>query len=116
VIKIRYRDADELSPGLHAAAVNHGRDTTVYLLPGLTTAERRAALRRLRPVSAMTSSAGPAAANGQASSGGNDANTASPPATEMSSAQGHARPPKAAPRLAVVTETVQARADITLAA
>jgi hypothetical protein len=48
VIKIRYRDADELSPGLHAAAVNHGRDTTVYLLPGLTTAERRAALRRLR--------------------------------------------------------------------
>ncbi len=48
MIKIRYRDADELSPGLHAAAVRHGRDTTVFLLPGLTAAERRAALRRLR--------------------------------------------------------------------
>ena len=43
--------------------------------------------RRLRPVSASTSSAGPAAASGQAPSGGNDAKTASPPATESSSAQ-----------------------------
>jgi hypothetical protein len=48
VIKIRYRDADELSPGLHAAAVAQGRSTIVFLLPGLTAAERRAALRRLR--------------------------------------------------------------------
>jgi len=48
VIKIRYRDASELSPGLHATAEQHGRSTTVYLLPGLTGAERKAALRRLR--------------------------------------------------------------------
>ncbi len=48
MIKIRYRDAYQLSPGLHAAAVRHGRNTTVFLLPGLTAAERRAALRRLR--------------------------------------------------------------------
>jgi hypothetical protein len=48
VIKIRYRDPDELSPGLHAAAVPQGRNTIVFLLPGLTAAERRAALRRLR--------------------------------------------------------------------
>ena len=42
--------------------------------------------RRLRPVSATTSSPGPATASGHASTGGNDANSASPPATEMSSA------------------------------
>jgi hypothetical protein len=48
MIKIRYRDSNELSPGLHAAAERHGRTTTVYLLSGLTTQERRAALRRLR--------------------------------------------------------------------
>jgi hypothetical protein len=48
VIKIRYRDADELAPGLHAAAEQYGRETTVFFVPGLTTAERRAALRRLR--------------------------------------------------------------------
>jgi hypothetical protein len=48
VIRIRYRAANELAPGLHAAAERHGRNTTVYLLSGLTTAERRAALRRLR--------------------------------------------------------------------
>ena len=48
MIKIRYRDADELSPGLHAAAVTQGRNTIVFLLPVLTAAERRAALRRLR--------------------------------------------------------------------
>jgi hypothetical protein len=48
MIKIRYRDANELSPGLHAAAERHGRSTTVYLLSGLTAQERRAALRRLR--------------------------------------------------------------------
>ena len=48
VIKIRYRDPNELSPGLHAAAERHGRSTTVYLLPGLSAAQRRAALRRLK--------------------------------------------------------------------
>ena len=48
MIKIRYRDADELSPGIHAAAVAQGRSTIVFLLPGLTAAERRSALRRLR--------------------------------------------------------------------
>jgi hypothetical protein len=48
VIKIRYRDPNELSPGLHAAAERHGRNTTVYLLSGLTAVQRRAALRRLR--------------------------------------------------------------------
>jgi len=47
-VKIRYRDANELSPGLRAAAERHGRTVTVYLLPGLTAAERDAAVRRLR--------------------------------------------------------------------
>jgi hypothetical protein len=48
VIRIRYLDPNELSPGLHAAAERHGRTTIVYLISGLTAAERRAALRRLR--------------------------------------------------------------------
>jgi hypothetical protein len=48
MIKIRYRDPNELSPGLHAAAERHGRSTTVYLLPGLSAEQRRSALRRLR--------------------------------------------------------------------
>lgn len=48
MIRIRYRDPHELSPGLHAAAERHGRRTTVYLLPGLSSAQRRAALRRLQ--------------------------------------------------------------------
>jgi hypothetical protein len=48
MIKIRYHDPHELSPGLHAAAERHGRSTTVYLLPGLNAAQRRAALRRLK--------------------------------------------------------------------
>ena len=48
MIKIRYRDPNELSPGLHAAAERHGRSTTVYLLPGLNAAQRSAALRRLK--------------------------------------------------------------------
>jgi hypothetical protein len=48
MIKIRYRDPNELSPGLHAEAERSGRCTTVYLLSGLTKRERRAALRRLR--------------------------------------------------------------------
>ena len=48
MIKIRYRDPRELAPGLYAAAERHSRGTTVYLLPGLTVVQRRAALRRLR--------------------------------------------------------------------
>src|SRR5271154_1795346 len=48
MIKIRYCDSNELSPGLHAAAERHGRSTTVYLLPGLSAVQRRAALRRLK--------------------------------------------------------------------
>jgi hypothetical protein len=48
MIRVRYRDSNEFSPGLHAAAERHGRITTVYLLPGLTKPERRSALRRLR--------------------------------------------------------------------
>jgi len=48
MIKIRYRDPNELSPGLHAAAERHGRNTTVYLLPGLSAEQRRSALRRLK--------------------------------------------------------------------
>lgn len=48
MIRVRYRDPSELPPGLHAAAECHGRTTTVYLLSGLTAAQRRSALRRLR--------------------------------------------------------------------
>ena len=48
IIKIRYRDQSQLSPGLHAAAERHGRAITVYLLSGLSATQRRAALRRLR--------------------------------------------------------------------
>jgi hypothetical protein len=43
MIKIRYRDANEFSPGLHATAERHGRIITVYLLSGLTAEERKAA-------------------------------------------------------------------------
>ena len=48
MIRVRYRDSNELSPGLHAAAERRGRTTTVYLLSGLTKPQRRSALRRLR--------------------------------------------------------------------
>lgn len=53
MIKIRYRGSNELSPGLHATAERHGRTTTVYLLAGLTVAQRRSALRRLRLTARM---------------------------------------------------------------
>src|SRR6266566_4994725 len=33
MIKIRYRNANELPPGLHATAERHGRTITIYLLP-----------------------------------------------------------------------------------
>jgi hypothetical protein len=45
VIHIRYKS---LSPGRHAEAEHGTRGVVVYLLPGLTGAERSAALRRLR--------------------------------------------------------------------
>jgi hypothetical protein len=45
VIRIRYLD---LSARLHATAAAAGRTTTIYLRPGLTAPQRRAALRRLR--------------------------------------------------------------------
>ncbi len=45
MIRIRYKD---LSPGSHGKAERSRRGTTVYLLPGLTWGQRRAALRRLR--------------------------------------------------------------------
>ncbi len=45
MIRIRYKN---LSPGLHGTAERSRRRTTVYLLPGLTGGQRRAALRRLR--------------------------------------------------------------------
>ncbi len=48
MIKVRYRDQNEFAPGLHAATERQGRKTTVYLLPGLNAAQRRAALRRLK--------------------------------------------------------------------
>jgi hypothetical protein len=53
MIRIRYRGSNELSPGLHAEAEQQGRRTTVYLLSGLTAAERRSALRRLRLTARM---------------------------------------------------------------
>jgi hypothetical protein len=45
VIRIRYKD---LSCGLHGSAERSARRTTVYLVPGLTARQRKAALRRLR--------------------------------------------------------------------
>jgi hypothetical protein len=50
VIKIRYAD---LPGGLHVRAVAHGKDTIVYLVPGLTVAQRQAALRRVRSSARM---------------------------------------------------------------
>jgi hypothetical protein len=45
VIRVRYKD---LAPGLHGKAERSGRRTTIFLVPGLTSAQRGAALRRLR--------------------------------------------------------------------
>jgi hypothetical protein len=45
VIRIRYK---ELSSGRHGKAEGAAGRTTVYLLPGLTVRQRKAALRRLR--------------------------------------------------------------------
>lgn len=45
MVKIRY---SELPSGLHVVPEREGRDTIVYLLPGLTPAQRNAALVRVR--------------------------------------------------------------------
>jgi hypothetical protein len=45
MVKIRY---SELPSGLHVSASKHGRRTIIYLKPGLTPAERHAALTRVR--------------------------------------------------------------------
>jgi hypothetical protein len=50
VIKIRYAD---LPGGLHVRAEARGRDTIIYLLPGLTVEQRQAALRRVRSSARM---------------------------------------------------------------
>jgi hypothetical protein len=51
MISVRYCHSRNLSPGLNATAQCNRRGTVVYLVPGLTRAERRAALRRLRMAS-----------------------------------------------------------------
>ena len=50
MVKIRY---SELPAGLHVSAKKHGRRAIIYLQPGLTAAERRAALVRVRKGSRM---------------------------------------------------------------
>jgi hypothetical protein len=50
VVKIRYGD---LPGGLHVRAVARGKHTVIYLLPGLTLDQRRAALRRVRSTARM---------------------------------------------------------------
>ena len=50
MIKIRYAD---LPPGLHARAEANRRHAIIYLRPGLTHAERRAALLRVRRSASM---------------------------------------------------------------
>jgi hypothetical protein len=45
MVRIRYSD---LPVGLHVSVVARGRGTVIYLLPGLTPAQRRAALARAR--------------------------------------------------------------------
>jgi hypothetical protein len=50
LIKIRYA---ELAAGLHVRVEARGRSTIIYLLPGLTLAQRRAALLRARRSAAM---------------------------------------------------------------
>ncbi len=50
MVKIRYA---ELPAGLHVATEDHGTCTVVYLLPGLTPAQRRAALTFARRAARM---------------------------------------------------------------
>ena len=72
--------------------------------------------RRLRPASATTSSAGAAAASGHASTGGDDAYRASPPAIEISNAQRVLKPAKLPARPVRASAPDVAWAEITLAA
>ena len=54
MIRIRYKDISDISAGAHQETWLHGRTQAggqgvmVYLVPGLTTGQRRAVLRRLR--------------------------------------------------------------------
>src|ERR1700749_2406746 len=54
VIRIRYKDISDISAGAHQETWLHGRTqggaqgVVVYLVPGLSTGQRRAGLRRLR--------------------------------------------------------------------
>lgn len=50
MVKIRY---SELPAGLHVSADHDGRDTIIYLQPGLTAEQRRAALVRVRSSARM---------------------------------------------------------------
>jgi hypothetical protein len=50
MVKIRY---SELPVGLHVTAGRNGRDTIIYLQPGLTAQQRRAALIRVRSSARM---------------------------------------------------------------
>ena len=50
MVKIRY---SELPAGLHVTAEQRGRDTIIYLQPGLTPEQRRAALIRVRSSARM---------------------------------------------------------------
>lgn len=50
MVKIRYAD---LPGGLHVRAEARGKHTVIYLLPGLTLEQRRAALRRVRSSARM---------------------------------------------------------------
>ena len=70
--------------------------------------------RRLRPVSASTSSAGPSTASGQMPAGGKEAYSARPPATEMSRAQRVRNPPESPARPVRAPEAAEAWAEITL--
>ena len=79
----------------HATLISHDSSGTNSARP--KTRPQANDPRRLRPASATTSSAGPTAASGQASTGGNEANTAAPPATDSSSAHQMPRPPNPTP-------------------
>jgi hypothetical protein len=70
--------------------------------------------RRLRPVSASTSSAGPSTASGQMPIGGKEAYNARPPAAEMSRAQPVRNPPVSPARPVRAPEAAAAWAEITL--
>ena len=96
MIKIRYRDPNELSPGLHAAAERHGRSTMVYLLhPG------RGSGRQFRGGTTLTggavptptpggdpTNAAPAASSSSAAASAASATTSKPSPTPTASKSG----------------------------